>query len=139
MRVIGFQMSDRSARAMQTLSRFGELAWFALPVESHPVYGYYQVPYLGWRFRSPREGVAQLIEDAVKAQTTQVEWSLDRTRRNWLLLPTRVLHEAQGIDNPAFAEVIHSINIQDQDFCSRALSDLELILQGLQQAPIPED
>ncbi|MPY50288.1 hypothetical protein [Streptomyces acidicola] len=123
---------------MQVLSRFGELAWFSLPAETHPVYGYPQVPYMGWRYASPREGVAQLIEHSVSELQTQVEWTLDRTKRNWLLLPSRILSEAQGLDNPGFADVVHSINVHDQNFCFKALSDLELIIQSLQEVSIPE-
>lgn len=93
---------------------------------------------MGWRYASPRERVAQLIEETVRALPTQVEWTLDRTRRNWLLLPTRLLNEAQGLHNPAFAEVVHSVNVQDQEFCFRALSDFELIIESLRQVPIPE-
>ena len=132
-------MSNRSVQAMQALGRFGELAWFALPSESHPVYGYPQVPYLGWRYRSPREAIAQLIEDAVRALPTQTDWTLERTRRNWVLLPTRILLEARGLENPAFADVVHSVSVQDQEFCHRALSDFELIIQSLQQIQLPEE
>lgn len=127
-------MSTRSTQSRQALSRFGELAWFSLTLDSHPVYGYLQVPYMGWRYANPREEVAQLIEDVVKTSPTQVEWTLDRTRRNWLLLPTRILHDAQGLENPAFADAVHSVSVEDQEFCSRALSDFELIIQRLQQA-----
>ncbi|MER6156220.1 hypothetical protein ABT147_11820 [Streptomyces sp. NPDC001868] len=132
-------MSTRSARAMEVLSRFGELEWFSLPAEKHPVYGYPQVPYMGWRYTSARESVAHLIEDAVRALPTQVEWTLDRTRKNWLLVPTRILHEAQGLNSPAFANIVHSVNTQDQEFCFEALSDLGLILEHLHQVALPEE
>lgn len=132
-------MSTRSVQAMRVLSRFGELAWFSLSAETHPVYGYSQVPYMGWRYESPQEKVAQLIEDAVNGLSTQVEWTLDRTRRNWLLLPSRIVREAHGLEDPAFANVVHSININDQEFCARAQTDLELIIRRLQESPIMED
>jgi len=131
-------MSRRSVQAMRALSRFGELAWFSLPAETHPLYGHPQVPYMGWRYTSPREGVAQLIEDAVKNLPTQVEWTLDRTRRNWVLLPSRLITEGHGLDDPAFTDGVHSINIEDQDFCLRAASDLSLIIQRLQEVALPE-
>ncbi|MGP4087236.1 hypothetical protein [Streptomyces sp. KR55] len=132
-------MSTRGEQAMQVLSKFGELAWFKLPVERNPTYGYLQMPYMGWRYTSPREGVAELIEDAVRALPTQVDWTLDRTRRNWVLVPTRALREAQGLANPAFSDVVHSINFQDQEFCLKALADFKLIIQHLRQIPIPEE
>lgn len=123
---------------MQVLSRFGELAWFSLPSDKNPVHGHPQVPYMGWRYTSTQEDVARLIEDCVGALPTEVEWTLDRTRRNWLLVPTRILREAHGLESPAFANVVHSVNTQDYEFCFRALSDLDLIIQYLQQAPIPK-
>jgi len=124
---------------MQALSRFGELAWFSLPAEIHPLYGYPQVPYMGWRYKSPREHVAEFLEDLVQEAHTQVEWTLDRSRRNWVLLPSRILNEAGGLENPVFDNVVHSINVQDRDFCLQSQSDLELILRCFQEAPAPKD
>ncbi|WP_328753543.1 hypothetical protein OHT57_31465 [Streptomyces sp. NBC_00285] len=60
-------------KAMQSLGRFGELAWFSLPAEIHPVYGYLQIPYIGWRYKAPSEEISQFIEDSVEGLTTQVE------------------------------------------------------------------
>jgi hypothetical protein len=76
-------VSSRGEQAVQALSRFGELAWFKLPKEFNAVYVYAQVPYMGWRYAFPEEGVAQLIEAAVRALPTQVDWEIDRTRRSW--------------------------------------------------------
>lgn len=132
-------MSTRSMKAMQSLSRFGELAWFSLPAEIHPVYGYLQVPYMGWRYKAPSEEISQVIEDSVNGLTTQVEWKLDTTRRNWLLLPSRILHEAGGLENPAFAEVVHFVNTRDQNFCRIALSDLDLIIGHMQEVPASDN
>ncbi|MGN9756186.1 hypothetical protein [Streptomyces sp. SD31] len=131
-------MSTRSSQAKRALSRFGELAWFSLPVETNPYYGYPQVPYLGWRYKSPQENVAELVEEAVREVRTQVDWTLDRTRRNWILLPSRILSEAHGLEDPEFSNVVHSINTQDQEFCFKALADLELIIRHLQDFPILE-
>lgn len=122
---------------MKALSRFGELAWFKLPAEYNHEYGYHQVAYMGWRYTAPKEGIDQFIEDAVKGVSTQLEWTLDKTRRNWILLPNRVLLEAQGLENPAFADVIHSMNTQDQEFCIKSISDIDLIVQHLQRVPTP--
>ncbi|MFF5020052.1 hypothetical protein [Streptomyces sp. NPDC001165] len=131
-------MPTRNTQAVHALSRFGELSWFKLPVEYNPIHGYHQVPYTGWRYACPDEGIAQLIENAVEGLSTHVEWTLDRTRRNWLLLPSRILREAQGLENPAFSNVVHSITVQDQEFCLKALSDLDLIILRLEQIPIPK-
>ncbi|GAA3136883.1 hypothetical protein GCM10017687_61790 [Streptomyces echinatus] len=132
-------MSTRSSEARQALSRFGDLTWFKLPKEYNDILGRHQVTYLGWRYQVPREDVAQTIENAVRESPTQLEWALDRTRRNWILLPSCILHEARGLANPAFANVIHSIGTLDQEFCLKTVSDLKLIIRHLQQIPAPAE
>ncbi|MEW2255055.1 hypothetical protein [Streptomyces sp. NPDC047869] len=130
-------MSTRTVDAIKALSRFGELAWFKLPAEYNDEYGYHQVAYMGWCYKAPQEGVDQFIEDAVKGIPTQLEWVLDQTRRNRILLPNRVLFEAGGLENPAFADVVHRMNTQDQEFCIKSISDVALIIQYLQRIPTP--
>ncbi|MFF9601143.1 hypothetical protein ACF1GY_02565 [Streptomyces sp. NPDC014684] len=134
---IGRFMPTQTVDAMKALSRFGELAWFKLPTEYNDEYGYHQVAYMGWRYKAPREGVDQFVEDVVKDVSTQLAWVLDRTRRNRILLPNRVLLEAGGLGNPAFADVVHSVNTRDQEFCIASISDLALIVQHLQRVPVP--
>ena len=131
-------MEKRFKSAAQALSRFGELEWFGLSAESNSTYGYLQVPYMKWRYKNRSEQTARLIEDAVRATHVQVEWTLDRTRRNWILLPSRIIVEAQGLMDPAFSDVVDRINTQDQDFCRRALSDFDLLIACLQSFVIPE-
>ncbi|MFF8193864.1 hypothetical protein ACF05L_24125 [Streptomyces bobili] len=131
-------MSTRSEQAINALKRFGELEWFKLPLEINPRYGYPQVPYMGWRFTAPEERVAELIEEVIKAPTTQVDWTFDRSRRNWVIVPTRILREAGGLADPAFSDVVHAVNTNDEDFCFQALADFELIIHHLQRITIPE-
>ncbi|MGX1132822.1 hypothetical protein RKD49_005012 [Streptomyces glaucescens] len=132
-------MSTRSERARQALGRFGELAWFKLPVEINPTHGYHQVSYLGWRYTSADEEVARFIEAAVKDSPTEIDWTLDRTRRNWVLVPTRLLREANGLAGPAFADAVHTVNTQDQQFCLKTQSDMDVIIKHLQQVALPND
>ncbi|MFC4499891.1 MULTISPECIES: hypothetical protein [Streptomyces] len=131
-------MSARGEQAMRVLSRFGELAWFALPAEVNPTHGYIQLPYLGWRYTNPQEGLAQRIEAAVRALPTQVDWTLDTTRKNWVLVPDRVLAEAGGLADPSFRNVVNSLSALDQEFCRNALADLEIILEHLQYVRFEE-
>jgi hypothetical protein len=133
-----FLVSTRSVQARQALSRFGELAWFSLPAETHPLHGYPQVPYMGWRYKAPHDGIAEFLESVVRGVQTQLEWTLDRSKRNWVLLPSRILHEAQGLENPAFASTVHDINVQDRVFCLKAQSDLELIIRSLRETSAPQ-
>lgn len=104
----------------------------------HPLYGYPQVPYMGWRYKSPHGKIAEFLESVVRGVQTQLEWTLDRSKRNWVLVPSRILNEAQGLENPAFASTVHAINVQDREFCLKAQSDLELIIRSLREASAPE-
>ncbi|MGW2486748.1 hypothetical protein ACWCV9_05935 [Streptomyces sp. NPDC001606] len=109
-----------------------------LSADYNNIYNYHPVAYMGWRFKAPSEEIAQAIDNAIQESPTQTEWTLDRTRRNWVLVPTRVLQEAQGLSNPAFSDVIRTTAIQDQEFCLTTISDLDLIVQHLQQVATPE-
>ncbi|MGV9554280.1 hypothetical protein [Streptomyces sp. NPDC003522] len=131
-------MSILSESAVKALRRFGELEWFKLPLQVNPRYGYPQVPYMGWRYTTPEERIAQHIEAAVKSLPTQAEWTLDRSRRNWIIVPTRILHEAGGLADPAFRDTVKLINKNDQDFCLLALEDFKMIIHELQETPLPK-
>ncbi|NEC52753.1 hypothetical protein G3I18_30010 [Actinospica acidiphila] len=132
-------MHDRTSRAIKALGKLGELAWWGISAEINSVHGCCQVPCMRWRYKAPSEATAQLIDEVVRASPTQVEWTLDRTRRNWVLLPTRVVIEASGLDGPAFSNVVQRITVEDQAFCRQAQTDLDLIVSGLHAAPSVDD
>ncbi|MEV6478905.1 hypothetical protein [Streptomyces sp. NPDC051576] len=90
-----------------------------------------------WRYASPRAGTSQLLEDSVRELPTQVDWTLGTTQKNWILIPSRILDESHGFEDPAFMEAVNQTNVQDQDFCLKALADFRLIIQHLQQIPAP--
>jgi hypothetical protein len=124
-------MSDGFGLAAETLSRLGSLRWLRLSGERHLVYGYQQVPFLGWRFEEPDLEKLRLIEQAMRTTPTQVDWRIDTSRRNWLLAPSRILGKGENpAASPAFDERVN-LTMQDQDFCLRALADLDAILRTL--------
>ncbi|WP_158822241.1 hypothetical protein [Streptomyces sp. NRRL F-5727] len=117
--------------ARKALGRFGELQWIRVSGEQHPLYGYPQVPFLGWRFAEPDEGKLCGIENALQTTPTQYEWRIDTSRRNWLLAPSRLFGGADGsAASPEFDERVNQL-MRDQDFCLRALEDLNAILRTL--------
>ncbi|MFF5975121.1 hypothetical protein ACFY7C_26805 [Streptomyces sp. NPDC012769] len=124
-------MSERSRLIGETLNRLGTLQWIRLSGGKHPVYGYYQVPFLGVRFEIARREHLRLIERAVRDTPTSEGWIIDASRRNWLLAPSAIL---EGGDNPAaspgFDESVESAML-DQDFCIRALADFDAIIRTL--------
>ncbi|GAA2450526.1 hypothetical protein [Streptomyces lavendulocolor] len=124
-------MSTLFRLAADPLSRLGRLQWIRVSGERHPLYGHQQVPYLGWRFEDPRPEKLRIIERATRTTPTQVEWRIDTSRRNWLLTPSRLLGSSENpAASPGFDERVR-VATQDQDFCIRALADLNAILRTL--------
>ncbi|MGA5409314.1 hypothetical protein ACPCSC_18880 [Streptomyces lavendulocolor] len=126
-------MSNRFRFAGETLSRLGSLRWIRLSDERHPLHGYQQVPFLGWRFEEPHPDKLKIIEQSLHMTPTQVRWRIDTSRRNWLLAPSRILGDGKNpAASPAFDERVN-LAMQDQDFCIRALADLDAILRSLNE------
>lgn len=126
-------MTELGEHAGRVLSRFGELEWFRSSALTHPVYGYQQVPHLGFRFREPREEIAGLIREVLRDFTGRVEWTLDTTRKNWLLVPTAVMARENEADAKWFSNALVDM-VSDQEFCLSALSDLREIIEMLRSA-----
>ncbi|MFI1974590.1 hypothetical protein [Streptomyces wedmorensis] len=124
-------MSARFRVTGETISRLGTLEWFKLSMSRHPDLGHLQVPYIGWRFAEPSVAKLQLVEEAVCMTPTQVDWRVDTSRRNWLLVPARVLGDgANPAASPAFDERVESAT-RDQVFCAQAWDDLDAIVRTL--------
>ncbi|MFC7928633.1 hypothetical protein [Streptomyces cinereoruber] len=132
-------MTCRFRRAGRTLGLLGPLRWLRLSGDRHPLHGYQQVSFLGWRFEEPDAEKLRIVEQAVRATPTREEWRIDTSRRNWLLVPTRLLGEGENsLASPGFDERV-SLAVRDQDFCVRALLDLDAILDTLRGLVTPEE
>ncbi|MFC7973699.1 hypothetical protein ACPCTN_19565 [Streptomyces cinereoruber] len=130
-------MTSRFQRAGRTLSLLGPLRWLRLSGDRHPLYGYQQVSFLGWRFEEPDAEKLRIVEQAVRTTPTREEWAIDTSRRNWVLVPTRLLGEGENpVASPGFDERV-SLAMRDQDFCVRALPDLDAMLDTLRGLVAP--
>ncbi|MEU3425897.1 hypothetical protein [Streptomyces gardneri] len=126
-------MSKLFHLAGETLSGLGSLRWPRVSGGRHPEYGYHQVPFLGWRFEEPSAEKLRRVERAVATTTTQVDWRIDTSRRNWLLAPSLILGDSEdGAASPGFNDRVISA-MQDQDFCVRAWADLGAMLRTLRE------
>ncbi|MFE6455891.1 hypothetical protein ACFVP0_00270 [Streptomyces cinereoruber] len=132
-------MTTRFQRAGRTLSLLGPLRWLRLSGDRHPLYGYQQVSFLGWRFEEPDAEKLRIVERAVRTTPTREEWAIDTSQRNWVLVPTRLLGEGENpVASPGFDERV-SLAMRDQDFCVRALLDLDAILNTLRGLAAPRE
>ncbi|MFE2020297.1 hypothetical protein ACFW9O_19895 [Streptomyces sp. NPDC059499] len=126
----------RNERARQVLGRFGDVVWFRSPVDRHPVHGYRQVAFVGWRFAEPHEELKEVFESAVREAPDKVEWTF-RSVRNWMIVPTRLIQEA-GPNAQNFNEAMNAIRERDQEFCAATAVDLEGIFQVLSDSSARE-
>jgi hypothetical protein len=110
----------------------GKLQWFKLSAGPHPLYSYEHVPYVAWRFKDPTDEARETVFQAVSDASTETEWTLDTSRRNWILAPARILRKSGGADSTYFYEIVQETIDQDQDFCRKALRDFDMILEHLE-------
>ncbi|MFC7303185.1 hypothetical protein ACFQVC_03005 [Streptomyces monticola] len=125
-------VSARSNRIRQILGEFGELGWYKSTPSEHPMYGYPQVPYISWRYKDPDEGLGVMIQRVFDEVPTDVSWSFDASSRNWLLAPSRLLDEASKLGRRGFSEALVQIMEADPEFCISANSDLDRMLNALE-------
>ncbi|MFJ2092406.1 hypothetical protein ACIOEW_24500 [Streptomyces sp. NPDC087901] len=122
----------RNEWARQVLSRFGDVEWFRSPVERHPIYGYLQVAFVGWRYAEPHEELKAVFDSAVREAPKQVDWTFIPAR-NWMIAPTRLIQKA-GPDRQNFNEAMDAIRECDQEFCAATAEDLERVFRALSEA-----
>ncbi|MFI8852074.1 hypothetical protein [Streptomyces sp. 891-h] len=131
-------MSIRGERAGAALRAFGELEWFKMPLTTHPLYGYEQVPYVGWRYKNATNETIAMFQRVAADAPEHLEWAFDSSRRNWLLIPARLSQEYLDDSGSTFLEMISAISETDQEYCRAANLDIDLIidfLEGLNPAP----
>ncbi|MFJ5937084.1 hypothetical protein [Streptomyces sp. NPDC093071] len=133
-------MTSRFQQAGRTLSLLGPLRWLRLSGDRHPLHGHQQVSFLGWRFEEPDAEKLRVVEEAVRTTPTREEWAIDTSRRNRLLVPSRLLGEGENpAASPDFDERV-TLAVRDQDFCVRTLLDMDAMLEtlyGLATTPSP--
>ncbi|GHF30455.1 hypothetical protein GCM10010359_35700 [Streptomyces morookaense] len=122
-----------SASILKALRSFGPIEWFKISVGRHPLEGYFQAPFVVWRFHQPPQGLRQVFEAAVSGTNISVKWTLDISRKNWLLTPSRLLVGTAETGSPGFSDVAASVALSDQPFCIAANADLEDIVSVLEE------
>ncbi|MGV9674840.1 hypothetical protein ACWDSJ_06145 [Nocardia sp. NPDC003482] len=124
-------MTAGPAEFIATLKRFGTLEWYRFGggiTES----GIYDPPLIVWRYAEPRPSwVAEKIQQLVGAEDLLIDWAFDTSRRNWVLVPARVLEEQERQSLPTDASAVALLMRNDQDFCRQAVLDFELIVQNM--------
>ncbi|WP_031150527.1 hypothetical protein [Streptomyces erythrochromogenes] len=121
----------RGPRARAALSRFAPLAWFRSPLERHPQFGYVQIAHLGWRFAEPHDELQSVFEAVVHETALRIDWEF-KVARNWLILPSLLAHETRN-NGGDFSKAEGTLT-REQDLCTMASEDMNLILEAIEAA-----
>lgn len=126
-------MPVRSERAGNAIRAFGELGWFKIPSAVHPLYGYHQIAYMGWRYKNPTECMGSLFQRVAAEAPEQVEWIFDSSSKNWLLIPARLSQQNLEASGISFPEMTQTVREEDQEYCRSTNLDLDRIIDFLER------
>ncbi|MFE9320018.1 hypothetical protein ACIHDR_04030 [Nocardia sp. NPDC052278] len=115
------------------LKRYGDLEWYrhagGIGDDGTPA-----PPLIVWRFPEPRPAhVAELLHEAALADNREIDWLFDTTRRNWVLVPSRVMAEKELHGLATEAQAVDLLVRTDREFCRRSVRDFERIIAVLDQ------
>ncbi|BDU01692.1 hypothetical protein [Nocardia sputorum] len=109
------------------LKRYGDLEWYRHAGGTGDD-GTPTPPLVVWRFPEPQPArLAELLHEAASAENREIDWLFDTTRRNWVLVPSRVMAEKERHGLATEAQAVDLLVRTDPDFCHRSVRDLERI------------
>ncbi|MGK8508786.1 hypothetical protein ACRS5S_12240 [Nocardia asiatica] len=123
-----------SADFITRLKRYGDLEWYrhagGTGDDDTPT-----PPLVVWRFPEPRPvRLAELLHEAVGADDREIDWLFDTTRRNWVLVPSRVMAEKDSHRLATEAQAADLLVKTDPEFCRRSVRDFERIIALLDRS-----
>ena len=117
---------------IDTLRQAGEIEW-SRNVAGTDDKGQPTPPLVVWRFTEPRpEWVLEKLRRLTDESAGRIDWTIDATRRNWVLIPTRTIEEINRTQPPLTErEAIRHLMQTDEEFCRRASEDFARITAAL--------
>jgi hypothetical protein len=112
-----------SADVLQALRAHGVVQWARISVGRDPLDSLVRPPMISWRYVEPRTRVGAGIASVVREFKGNVEWVIDLSGRNWVLIPKRLQEEFSGAPE-GYVRVLSNVKNSDQEFCIRATEDL---------------
>ncbi|MBF6164854.1 hypothetical protein IU486_08715 [Streptomyces gardneri] len=113
------------------MKRHGDLEWYR-HAGGMGDDGTHAPPLVVWRFPEPQPTrVAALLHKAAFADDREIDWLFDTTRRNWVLVPSRVMAEKELHALATEAQAVDLLIRTDREFCRSAVRDFERIIAVL--------
>jgi hypothetical protein len=78
---------------------------------------------ISWRYAEPGARVGAGIASVVREFKGNVEWVIDLSGKNWVLMPKRLQEEFSSAPE-GYVGVLSDMKNSDQGFCVRATEDL---------------
>jgi hypothetical protein len=119
-----------STDVLQALAAHGTVQWARISVGRDPQDSLARPPMVVWRYVEHGAGTGESIASVVGSFRGDVEWVMDLSGRNWVIMPRRLQQEFAGAA-PGYVGVLSDMKAADQDFCLRANSDLGALLDRL--------
>ncbi|MCX0274642.1 hypothetical protein NLM24_28925 [Nocardia zapadnayensis] len=118
---------------IKLLKNFGNVEWYRHAGGLNDD-GTSRPPLVVWRFSEPRPmDFKDKLHGIVEADDREIDWLFDTSRRNWVLVPSRVMEEKNRHGFAVEAQAVSLLEREDPEFCQRSVSDFERILRALDQ------
>ncbi|WP_157838359.1 hypothetical protein [Nocardia farcinica] len=115
------------------LKRYGDLEWYRHAGGTGDD-GTPTPPLVVWRFPEPQPArLAELLHEAAVADNREIDWLFDTSRRNWVLVPSRVMAEKEHHGLATEAQAADLLTRTDPEFCQQSVRDFERIIAVLDQ------
>ncbi|WP_433654474.1 hypothetical protein ACQPW1_27510 [Nocardia sp. CA-128927] len=113
------------------LRPYGELEWYRHAGGADNE-GAAVPPLVVWRFAEPRPvELEDLLRGIVESDSREIDWLFDTTRRNWVLVPARVMAEKELHNFPTEAQAVALLEREDPEFCRSSVHDFDRIIAAL--------
>ncbi|CAM4518142.1 hypothetical protein NONI108955_40925 [Nocardia ninae] len=115
------------------LQPYGDLEWYRHAGGTRDD-GSSVPPLVVWRFAEPRPvEFAEQLRKIIDSDHRDIDWLFDTTRRNWVLVPERVMAEKEHHRFATEAQASDFLERQDREFCERAVKDFDRIIGELDE------
>ncbi|MFD9007427.1 hypothetical protein ACFV0T_42005 [Streptomyces sp. NPDC059582] len=111
---------------LRALGAQGVVQWARVSAGPDPLDSLVRPPMIAWRYVNAEPGLGAGITSVVESFQGNVEWVVDLSGKNWVIMPRR-LRDAFAAASEGDTGVLADLKKSDQEFCVRATADLGVL------------